>query len=94
MKVTVSGFNYCDEHFSVTSSDCVKGLGVVRKLHLFVLLNLLVCRLSVWSVFIALILSEREYASVLSINLTFTGSGKLENIQRNCSRDVVMYLFS
>lgn len=73
MKVTVSDFNYCEEHFSVTSSDCVKGLGVVRKLHLFVLLDMLVYRLPIWSVFIALILSKLEYASVLSINLNIHG---------------------
>ena len=28
-------FSYCEDNFSVTSSDCVKGPGVVRKLHLF-----------------------------------------------------------
>jgi hypothetical protein len=30
---------------------------------------------------------------LLSINLTFTGSGKLDNVQRKCCSDVVMDFF-
>jgi hypothetical protein len=72
----------------------VKGPGVVRKLHLLVLLHVRVSRLAIWPVCIALVLPELKYASVFSINLTFRCSGKLDNIQRKCCSVVVMDIFS
>ena len=83
MKVTASIFNYRKEHFSVTRSDCVKDLGVLlENCIFFVFLRVIVSRLAIWSVYMALVRSKLKYVSLLSNNLTFTGSGKLENIHR------------